>query len=198
LIVAAGIGACAAVAGPVSVASAEDPSPADVELTVDIGPTEGGVLALTVAADTVPLTEDGSSLDRRQFVGALPTVTVTDTRTPDEIPDGSAWAVLGTAADFTGPAGTVSAGHLGWSPHLVDGDEAGLVQAGEEVVTVLDADTQPGNAVGLVDQELLASTFASATTAGGTYQVDAELFLRTPADVAAGSYTSTLTLSLFE
>jgi hypothetical protein len=33
---------------------------------------------------------------------------------------------------------------------------------------------------------------------GDAYSVNADLFLHTPADVAAGSYTSTLTLSLFE
>ncbi|WP_223884387.1 hypothetical protein [Micromonospora craniellae] len=52
--------------------------------------------------------------------------------------------------------------------------------------------------MGLVDQELLVSTFDSGAVAGGEYSVDADLFLRTPADVAAGEYTSTLTLSLFE
>ncbi|RFS43754.1 hypothetical protein D0Q02_09340, partial [Micromonospora craniellae] len=81
---------------------------------------------------------------------------------------------------------------------LVDGDDSGLVSEGEEVVTVLDEPTQPGNNVGLVDQELLVSTFDSGAVAGGAYSVDADLFLRTPADVAAGEYTSTLTLSLFE
>ncbi|MGC5033980.1 hypothetical protein ACLQ2T_29290, partial [Micromonospora sp. DT229] len=68
---------------------------------------------------------------------------------------------------------------------------------GEEVVTVLDEPTQPGNNVGLVDQELLVSTFDSGAVTPGAYTVDADLFLRTPADVAAGAYTSTLTLSLF-
>ena len=65
-------------------------------------------------------------------------------------------------------------------------------------MTVLDEPTQPGNNVGLVDQELLASTCESGAVADGAYTVNADLFLRTPADVAAGSYTSTLTLSLFE
>jgi hypothetical protein len=72
------------------------------------------------------------------------------------------------------------------------------VSEGEEVVTVLDDPTLPGNNVGLVDQELLVSTFDSGSVAGDSYSVNAELFLRTPADVAAGSYAATLTLSLFE
>lgn len=173
----------------------------ELEVTVEIEEiAEPGVLALTIAADSVALSEDGSTLLVRQFVGTLPTVTVTDTRTPDEIPDGVGWAVLGNATDFAGDAGQdpISAGHLGWRPQLIDGGDTGLVAEGEEVVTVLDEPTQPGNNVGLVDQELLVSTFDSGAVAGGSYTVNAELFLRTPADVAAGSYTSVLTLSLFE
>jgi hypothetical protein len=52
--------------------------------------------------------------------------------------------------------------------------------------------------VGLTDQELLVSTYDSASVAGGAYSVNADLFLRTPADVQAGSYQAKLTLSLFE
>ena len=50
----------------------------------------------------------------------------------------------------------------------------------------------------LTDQELLVSTYDSQAVAGDAYAVNADLYLRTPADVAAGQYTSTLTLSLFE
>ncbi|MBW6437011.1 hypothetical protein KZ829_25025 [Actinoplanes hulinensis] len=178
-----------------------DPGEAEVEVTVQIPEIEEpGVLALSVAGDAVALTENGSDLLVRQFTGRLPTVTVTDTRTLEEIPAGSSWAVLGSSGDFAGTAGQapISAGHLGWKPRLIDGGGTGLVAEGEEVVTVLDDPTQPGNNVGLVDQELLVSTYDSAEVTGGAYTVDADLYLRTPADVAAGSYHSTLTLSLFE
>ncbi|MBM7494299.1 hypothetical protein JOD64_005521 [Micromonospora luteifusca] len=173
----------------------------DVRVTVDIEEiTEPGVLAMSIAGNAVALSEDGSTLLVRQFVGNLPTVTVTDTRTPEEVPDNAAWAVLGSATDFVGGTGQapISAGHLGWKPRLIDGGDTGVVTEGEEVVTVLDEPTQPGNNVGLVDQELLVSTFDSEAVTGDAYSVDADLYLRTPADVAAGSYTSTLTLSLFE
>jgi hypothetical protein len=187
-----------AVAAPVS---ADPGDPAQVQVTVDITEIEEpGVLALTVAGDAAALQENGSDLLVRQFTGTIPTVTVTDTRTAEEIPAGAAWAVLGSASDFAGTAGQapISADHLGWMPRLRNGGDTGLVTAGEEVVTVLDQPTQPGNNVGLVDQELLVSTYDSAEVTGGAYTVDAGLTLRTAADVAAGSYRSTLTLSLFE
>ncbi|MFD1366400.1 hypothetical protein [Actinoplanes sichuanensis] len=189
------------VAAVPSVASADPGDPAQVEVTVDITEIEEpGVLALTVAGNSVALQENGSDLLVRQFTGTLPTVTVTDTRTVDEIPAGAAWAVLGSSSDFTGTAGQapISAAHLGWKPRLLNGGNSGLVSEGEEVVTVLDQPTQPGNNVGLVDQELLVSTYDSAEVTGGAYTVNAGLTLRTPVDVAAGSYRSTLTLSLFE
>jgi len=191
----------AATIGMQSPALAEPGDSGDVRVTVDIEENqEPGVLALSIAGDSVALSENGSSLLIRQFVGTLPTVTVTDTRTAAEIPDGAAWAVLGSATDFVGSAGQapIGAGHLGWKPNLIDGGDTGTVTEGEEVVTVLDEPTQPGNNVGLVDQELLVSTFDSEAVTGDSYAVNANLYLRAPADVAAGSYTSTLTLSLFE
>ncbi|BCB91104.1 hypothetical protein [Phytohabitans suffuscus] len=202
-LVAAGA-AAAVLAGPIALQSPALAAPGDsddVRVTVDIEEIrEPGVLAMSIAADSVALAENGSTLLVRQFTGTLPTVTVTDTRIAEEVPDGAAWAVLGSATDFVGDAGQapISAGHLGWTPNLVDGGETGLVTEGEEVVTVLDEPTQPGNNVGLVDQELLVSTFDSEAVAGDSYSVNANLFLRAPVDVAAGSYTSTLTLSLFE
>ncbi|MGI5522403.1 hypothetical protein ACQEUX_15805 [Micromonospora sp. CA-259024] len=184
-----------------SPAMAEPGDDASVRVTVDIDEIrEPGVLALSIAGDAVALSEDGSTLLVRQFVGTLPTVTVTDTRVADEVPDGAAWAVLGSATDFTGSTGQapITADHFGWKPRLLDGGETGLVTEGEEVVTALDEETLPGNNVGLVDQELLVSAFDSEAVASDSYSVNADLYLRTPAEVAAGEYSSTLTLSLFE
>jgi hypothetical protein len=205
LAVAGAAGAASAVlAGTMALQSpamADPGDSADLQVTVEIEEIdEPGVLAMSIADEDVALSEDGSTLLIRQFTGTLPTVTVTDTRTPEEVPDGAAWAVLGNATDFVGSAGQppISAGHLGWNPELLDGDDAGLVTEGEEVVTVLDEPTQPGNNVGLVDQELLVSAFDSEAVTGDAYSVNADLYLRTPPETAAGSYASTLTLSLFE
>ncbi|MEU7870780.1 hypothetical protein [Dactylosporangium sp. NPDC049140] len=183
------------------VAAADPGDSSDVQVTVDIPAIhQPGVLALTVAGNAVTLAENGSTALVRQFTGTLPKVTVTDTRTAQEIPAGASWAVLGTSSNFTGTAGqpAITADHLGWKPHLIDGGDTGQVAEGEEVVTVLDDPTQPGNNVGLKDQELLVSTYDSAAVTGGSYDVNADLFLRTPSDVAAGSYHATITVSLFE
>ena len=67
-----------------------------VDITVEIEDlTPAGALTMTVAAnDGVTLAESGSDADVRQFVGTLPTVTVSDTREDADIPDGSSWAVV--------------------------------------------------------------------------------------------------------
>jgi len=170
-----------------------------VDVNVDIAPIVApGELALSVAPGDVTLLEDGSTVEFRQFTGDLPTVSVTDTRAEDEVPTGAFWYVVGTSSDFVGDAGqpAISAGHLGWTPKLVSESESGLVAEGDPVDTVMD---EGPDAVGLVDQEFLVSTADSgAVRAEGSWSAGADLFLRTPIDVAPGSYSATLTLSLFE
>lgn len=170
-----------------------------VEVDVDILPlVEPGELALSIAPGQVTLLENGSTANWRQFTGELPSVTVTDTRTEEEVPEGAFWYVVGTSTDFVGAAGQPSlpAGHLGWTPKLLSQSESGLVAEGDPVETVMDAGP---NAVGLVDQEFLVSTGDSAAVREeGSWTAGANLFLRTPIDVAPGSYGATLTLSLFE
>ncbi|ROP49166.1 MULTISPECIES: hypothetical protein [unclassified Rathayibacter] len=159
---------------------------------------EPGVLAMTVAGDSAALTESGSTSTIRQFTGKLPTVTITDTRSPEDIPDGAAWYVLGSSTDFFGSGGQAPLGadHLGWTPRLIDGGESGGVAEGEPVDTVLDSGP---DAVGLVDQELLAiAADSSAIAEEGSWTADADLVLKTEASVAPGDYGSVLTLSLFE
>lgn len=190
-------------AGAAGAAFAADPyGDENVDVNVEISPlVEPGTLSLTVAGTSSSLTEVASGdPELRQFDGELPVVTVTDTRTADEIGADRFWYVLGQATDFVGSNGqpNISAGNLGWTPDLVDDAGDGLVYVGDQVDTV--EDTGP-NAVGLVDQELLYGAFDSASVveAGGTaWSATAGLFLKTGINVAPGSYQSTLTLSLFE
>ena len=156
---------------------------------------EPGVLALSVSADsTWRRTVQPPTV--RQFSGALPTVTVTDTRSAEEIPDEAWWSV--TTSNFAGDAEQpdITADHLGWTPRLIDGGESGGVSEGEPVDTVLDEG--PDN-VGLEGQELLAMAWNSGEIAGeGQWTATADLLLKVPAAVESGRYTSMLTLSLFE
>ena len=180
--------------------AADDPDTNGIDISVNIAPIRvPGEVSMTVADNNgVTLTENGTDAAARQFTGTLPTVTVTDTRLPDEIPAGDFWAVVGQSSQFvaTGdPAKTIGPEYLGWAPHLRSGSTTGSVAAGEPVSSVV-SDGTGAPAVGLQGQELLISTANSADEIG-THQVNADLALRTPVDVAAGEYHSTLTLSLF-
>ncbi|PPG48812.1 MULTISPECIES: hypothetical protein [unclassified Rathayibacter] len=171
----------------------------DVDVNVNIADLPGtGALSMTVAADSTTLTEAGSDNVRRQFTGTLPTVTVTDTRDAADVSPDSAWYVIGTASDFTSADGsTIGAENLGWTPDLVDGGDLGEVAAGDEVGTVIDGGV---NGVGLKGKELLAIVASNSQQVNpeGSWSADADLFLRTPVNVDAGAYSSTITLSLFE
>lgn len=170
----------------------------DVDVNVDIAPLPGGgALSMTVAGTSAELVESGSTAVVRQFTGTLPTVTVTDTRDPADIPATPGWYVVGTASDFTNAEGDViGAENLGWQPNVIDGGDTGLVAEGDRVDTAID---EGPNNVGLVDKELLFLTNESAEVAPtGPFTANADLFLRTEPTVEAGEYSSTLTLSLFE
>ena len=199
--VAVGAAGALLLVGVAGAAFADDNDGSDtVDVNVAITPAaEPGVLAMTVAGNATTLTESGSTGTIRQFTGNLPTVTVTDTRVfPDRIDAGAYWYVLGSTSDFVGDATQpdITAGHLGWTPALVGSTDPGQVAAGDEVDTVLDSGP---DAVGLVDQELLAIASSSRDiNPVGSWSVNANLFLKTPITVATGTYHSTLTLSLFE
>ncbi len=184
--------------------AAEEPfGSGDVDVNVTIEPVVGpGALSLTVAGTSTALSEvDSADPALRQFNGTLPTVTVTDTRDADSVAANRAWYVMGQASEFVGSGGTISSGNLGWAPKVAD-DENGLVIEGPQVNTIEDADPNGyKDNVGLTDRELLylASTSSELLETGGTsWSAGADLFLKTGTDVKPGSYTSKLTLSLFE
>ncbi|MGW5259536.1 hypothetical protein ACWEQG_01090 [Microbispora sp. NPDC004025] len=194
------LGVALAGAGLAGPALADDEPGSGIDVSVNIQPTTTpGQLSMTVADNNgVSLQENGSDAAARQFTGTLPTVTVTDTRTPEEIPDGEYWAVVGQASQFVAaddPAKTIGPEYLGWKPRLLSDSSTGAVSAGEPVSSVI-SDGTGAPEVGLEGQELLVSTANSADEIG-TSKVNADLALRTAVDVAAGEYHSTLTLSLF-
>lgn len=190
-------------AGAAGTAFAEEFGNEDVDVNVEIAPLEEpGTLSLSVDGTSSPLSEVASGdAEIRQFDGALPVVTVTDTRAPEEVPEGAFWYVLGQASEFVGDAGQdpLAPGHLGWVPELVGDEGDGIVEAGQEIETILDEGVD-NPAIGLVEGEFLYLADTAAARDGGTnsWSATAGLTLKTPLDVAPGSYSSTLTLSLFE
>jgi hypothetical protein len=187
-----------------SAATADQIDDTNVDVSVEIESTvEPGNLAFTVAAESTSLAEGESSVEgTREFTGELPGVTVTDTRTGDELPEAgmAGWYVLGQASNFVNENGAeIGAENLGWAPALVSESESGLVSEGPEVDPALEGDADESDNVGLEAQELLVSTFDSTEVAPeGSWTANAGLTLRTAEDVEGGSYNSTITLSLFE
>ena len=179
--------------GAAGAAVADEIGNDDVDVTVDITALPStGALTLSVAAGSAVLTEgESADPDQRVFAGQLPTVTVTDDR--DNIPAGSAWYVTGQASALTaGPDASIDPGYLGWKPKLLT--QSAEVSAGGDVDTVLD---EGPNNVGLTQAEFLATAF-DAQSAAGTWQATADLLLKTPKDVTPGSYSGTITLTLWE
>lgn len=177
-------------------ASAAPVDESDVDLNVEVSDRyPSGVLALSVASSSEDLVEvDSGDPLVREFVGELPTVTVTDTRS---VVPADPWAVLGTASDFVGAEGTISAANLGWSPFLLD-DYGPDIEPGADIESALD---DPGSeGLGYADGELLYVNWDQMSSySQGVWSAGADLVLKVDtASVAAGSYTSLLTLSLFE
>jgi hypothetical protein len=193
---AAALGALLLVSAGSALATADDlVDDGTVDINVEVSSRHSsGVLALSVAADNATLTEvDSGDPLVREFTGELPVVTVTDTRSePPDVP----WYVLGTASDFTTGTTTISAEHLGWTPWLVD-DYGPAVESGGDIETVIDDPDSEG--LSYADGELLYVNWDQvATYDQGVWSASAGLQLKVDATVAAGSYTSVLTLSLFE
>jgi len=182
-----------------AIATADEVDDDAVDVHVEIADDGEGVLALSVAQDSMNLEEvDSADPLVREFTGTLPTVTVTDTRS--DLAADATWAVLGSASDFVNaddPTVTIGAEHLGWAPQLLD-DYGPNIEAGQPVETVVDDQASPG--LSTADTEILYINWDPADNEGlGPWSANADLSLKVLAgEVEPGSYTSVLTLSLFE
>jgi hypothetical protein len=172
----------------VTVASPTDGEgiPVTAELPELGGPE--GALTLSVAdvGSGVTLTGPTNVGDRLRFDGALPKITVTDTRNDTQAAD-SGWSVAGRASDFVAQDAQFSAGHLGWAPWADDLREG--VQLGDPVRGVL------RGGPGLANPATLVSAPSGARL--GVAEVNTDLRLEVPVDTPDGSYTSQVTVSLF-
>jgi len=159
-----------------------------ISVTATIPEAGPGVLALTVAdqGSGVELGAPVNAGDRLRFTGALPEITVTDSRTAEQAATGG-WAVSGQADTFVSSVRSVTADNFGWTPSVAT-PRAG-VTAGAAVATALGGGTGLGT----------AKQLASADTVGrwGTAKLGASLVLEVPVDTQPGTYTGMMTLSLF-
>lgn len=150
-------------------------------INVNIQQAAGGDLTLTVDNTPVALSTPNNIGTALESTGSLSPVTVTDSRVPVE----PGWDVTGSVSDFTSGANTISGNDLGWSPKIATQDTARDVTAGSGVTA---------GSPGLKSPAPLAA--AAANHGAGTTVLGADLDLRVPVDTAAGSYSSTLTVTL--
>jgi hypothetical protein len=144
-------------------------------VTVTIsGSTQPGQFTMTVPSTPVSLTV---SSDGTSATGSLAPVAVSDARTGS-----TGWTVSGQASGFTASGGGSFSGNaLGWTPSAT-GTTGAAVTAGGVV-----APNGPG--LGSTPATLGSSTGDSTATLG------ASLNLAIPSGQAAGTYTSTITIT---
>gem|GEM_PF-4218657 len=164
----------------------------NITVTLGVPAAPSGALTLTVPSGaSVALTGSRDSGNTRvTATGALPQMTVTDTRS-DALLTG--WQVNVQASDFSGSAGTIAAKYLGWTPGLPtitpDAGSPLQVQAGSGVASFLDSSASQGLGV--------SQTLAHSTANGrGSTSLVGQLNLAVPGSALQGSYSSTLTVTL--
>ena len=169
------------VAGTVPGAGGDIPVQAEIPGTG--GPGEPGALALTVAPGALDLGQARNAGDRWRLGGALPHVSVTDTRSS------GGWSVTGQSSALTAgdDAAAIAARHLGWTPHLVDG----AARPGAAVAPELSGG--PGLAV----PATLGAHERAEGEAVGNAVLGADVTLEAPVTTGAGTYTGAVTVSLF-
>ena len=157
--------------------------PVQAEIPGTGGPGEPGALALTVAPGALDLGQARNAGDRWRLGGALPHVSVTDTRSS------GGWSVTGQSSALTAgdDAAAIAARHLGWTPHLVDG----AARPGAAVAPELSGG--PGLAV----PATLGAHERAEGEAVGNAVLGADVTLEAPVTTGAGTYTGAVTVSLF-
>lgn len=164
-----------------------------IELDVTVpAPGEGGpgdgALVLSIADnDGVALTGGHNVGDARRFLGTLPTISVTDSRSDAEAGANGGWSVSGQSSDLVAEGRTIRAGHLGWTPALVEPRQG--IEAGSRIPSIL------RDGPGLAQPQTLGS--ASSEGRVGTTGLTAELRLEVPVTTQGGEYGGELTVSLF-
>lgn len=158
-------------------------------------PASSGVLPGNPQYPFAQINADGDLL---QAEGDLDTVVITDTRAGDP-----GWAATGVVSDFVNAIGvngatSVSASNLGWDPVILQSavNQVGILEGG-----IVNPDALPAVGAPQANPALgLGAARAFATTTdnngNGTAKVGAALKLNLPTDVAAGTFTATLTFTV--
>ncbi|GCE76323.1 HtaA domain-containing protein [Cellulomonas biazotea] len=151
----------------------------DVDVTVPETPVDPGAFSWTVAGSGAVSLGTATAGDAAfTAVGALPAITVSDTR-----PASPGWSITGSTGRFASADGTASfpGSRLGWAPHVT-----GSVAAAGAAVA-------PAASGGLAAGSTLA--FAPAGSTSGAVTAGADLTLSLPLDTPAGAYSGVLTLT---
>lgn len=154
----------------------------DIAVVVPEPQVEPGefVWSIDGSNDLVDLGTAVQNGDHYAASGAINPVRVTDTRA-----EAPAWSVSAQVSDFSTGTTTFDGKYLGWTPAVTE-NEGGAVP-GAAVASGFDS----GN--GLKDSATLGSATAGHTL--GFSLLGADLQLKLPVSVGAGSYTATLTLT---
>lgn len=145
-----------------------------------------------------PFAQMNAGGDLLQAEGDLDTVVITDTRAGDP-----GWAATGVVSDFTNAGGvngatSVSAANLGWAPLIVTSaaNQVGILAGATVAPDALPAVGAPqaNPALGLGAARAFATT--TDNNGNGTAKVGAALKLNLPTDVAAGTFSATLTFTV--
>ncbi|MFI8634161.1 hypothetical protein ACIGEP_16380 [Microbacterium sp. NPDC077663] len=166
---------------PVAFAGAEDVVVEVPDQVEEPSGSFGWTFANASPADLGTAVQEGDT-----FVadGTLTNIIVTDTRTGGTTP--YSWSISGQASDFTSAAGqSFSAGYLGWTPKVVQGGVS--IAKGAEVTSSR-----------LGGQGLSSSRVLAASSTAAAAVVGADLSLVLPGDIAAGAYTSKLTVTALQ
>jgi hypothetical protein len=161
--------------------NATPPGTGQETINVGVSAVSSGSLTLTVSSTPVTMTTPkniGTALDS---TGALSPVSVSDSRQPSQ----PGWDLTGSASDFAAGANTFTGNALGWTPAISTPNTANDVTAGAAVTA---------NSPGLKTAAPLAS--AAVGKGAGTTVLGGALDLQIPFSTPAGSYSSTMTITL--
>lgn len=154
---------------------------------------DAGSLNISVPTGQVSLPDPVLNSSGTLFTtsGSLETVTVTDNRAGNP-----GWTASGLATAFSQTGGSVqiSAENLGWTPGTPTGSAGQTLTTGPTVAPANGVAASDNGNAGLAQSRTLVS--ASAGAGLGTAKIGASLALNVPTTTTAGTYQSTLTLTV--